>query len=65
MGNEKMLRHPREVETTLVVVVTVALEVLVTCRLEVRCVLVNANTLEGARSSGGSETVAPDTGHFS
>ena len=58
MGNEKILRHPRLVETTFVVVVTVALDVLVVSVFSVRCVLVNANT-------GVSSTFAPETGHFS
>lgn len=60
-----MLRHPRLVVTTFVVVVTVALGVFVTSDFSVRCVFVNANTLLGARSTGVRATCAPETGHFS
>lgn len=65
MGNEKTLRHPRDVDTTLVVVVTVADDVLTTSDFSTDCVLVKAKTFLGARSTGVRTTVAPETGHFS
>ena len=52
-------------DTTLVVVVTVADDVLTTSDFSTECVLVKAKTFLGARSTGVRTTVAPDTGHFS
>ncbi len=65
MGNEKIFLHPRLVDTTLVVVVMVAEDVLTTSDFSVVCVLVKANTFLGARSNGDNVKSAPDNGHFS
>jgi len=65
MGRVKILRHPRLVDTIFVVVVTVAAEVLITSDFCVVCFLVNSKTFSGARSTGVSVTVAPETGHIS